>query len=139
MGAVLIGRQPKSMLLHSLEPHSDYKSNFINIPNGPVQISVCRSTDSRKHIVDGKINQKSKQEAEYLRFRRPSRTLYTKSWNARSTAGLVGKCDNVFGWTGTICNLTAPPFLLSPNKLLLAQSSSTILCECRASIDFPPN
>lgn len=62
---------------------------------------------------------------KYLRFRRPSRTVYTKSWNAKSTAGRVGKCDSVFGWAGTICNLIAPLFLSI--KLSLADSPSTIL------------
>lgn len=60
-----------------------------------------------------------------LRFLRPSRTLYTKSWNARSTGGRVGRCDSVFGWAGTICNLIAPLFL-SSIKLSLTQSPSTI-------------
>lgn len=62
----------------------------------------------------------------YSRFRRPSRTLYTKSWNAKSTAGRVGKCDRVFGWAGTICNCTCPDFLLPGIKILLAQLSWTI-------------
>ncbi len=60
-----------------------------------------------------------------LRPRRPSRTLYVRSWNAKSTAGLVGRWDSVFGWAGTICNLKAPLFLLALSKLL-ALSSSTI-------------
>lgn len=63
----------------------------------------------------------------HLLFRRPSRTLYTKSWNAKSTAGLCGRCVNVFGCAGTICNLIAPLFLFSSNKRLLLQSVSAIL------------
>lgn len=62
---------------------------------------------------------------KYLRFRRPSRTLYTKSWNARSTGGRFGRCVSVFGCDGTICNLTAPLFL-SSIKFSLTQSPSTI-------------
>lgn len=62
----------------------------------------------------------------YLRFRRPSRTLYTKSWNAKSTGGRVGKCDNVFGCVGTICNLIAPLFLSFSIKFSLTRSPSTI-------------
>lgn len=73
-------------------------------------------------------NEKNGKEMEqHLRFRRPSRTLYTRSWKAKSTAGRVGRCDNVFGWAGTICNRIAPPFLLSPIKLLLLHSSIVIL------------
>lgn len=60
----------------------------------------------------------------YLLLRRPSRTLYVKSWNAKSTAGRDGKCDSVFGWLGTICSRTGLllflPRTLGDNKDSLA-------------------
>lgn len=60
----------------------------------------------------------------YLLLRLPSRTLYVRSWNAKSTAGRVGKWDNVFGWLGTICSRTGLllflPTTLADNKDSLA-------------------
>lgn len=55
---------------------------------------------------------------QYSLLRRPSRTLYVRSWNARSRAGRVGRCDSVFGWLGTICTRTGllAPFLLFADR-----------------------
>lgn len=84
-----------------------------------------RSIKTRK-TTKKNARKRNQQQQWYLRFRRPSRTLYTKSWNAKSTAGLCGRCVNVFGCAGTICSRIAPLFLFSSNKALL-QSFSAIL------------
>lgn len=65
----------------------------------------------------------------YSLFLRPSRTLYVRSVNARSTGGLFGRCVIVFGCAGTICSRTAELFLVC-NKIPLESSSVEQLPSC---------
>lgn len=58
----------------------------------------------------------------YSLLLRPSRTLYVRSVNARSTGGLFGRCVIVFGCAGTICSRTAE-FFLGCNKIPLESSA----------------
>lgn len=67
-------------------------------------------------------------QLQYLLLRRPSRTLYVRSWNAKSTAGRDGRWDNVLGCVGTIWTRTAPlPLFLSPTfkRASLAPTDTT--------------
>lgn len=105
--------------------------NAVNDIHGKMHILMMQTTittysngDTCTHMHN---NNNKAEKKGYLRFRRPSRTLYTKSWNAKSTGGRVGRCDNVFGCVGTICNLIAPLFLSFSIKFSLTQSPSTIL------------
>lgn len=65
----------------------------------------------------------------YSLFLRPSRTLYVRSVNARSTGGLFGKCVIVFGCAGMICSRTAELFLVC-NKIPLESSAVEQLPSC---------
>lgn len=72
----------------------------------------CEQIEGRTHYsttewdIDNKIGIKG-----YSLFLRPSRTLYVRSVNAKSTGGLFGRCVIVFGCAGMICNRTAELFL----------------------------
>lgn len=82
----------------------------------------------------------------YLLLLRPSRTLYVRSVNAKSTGGLFGKCVIVFGCAGMICKRT-PEFFLDCNKSPLISSSveqlpSSFIFSVKLSVALsirPPN
>lgn len=57
----------------------------------------------------------------YLRFLRPSRTLYERLLKARSTGGLLGRWVRPLGWLGTTVTFTDP--FLEDTSLTLASLS----------------